>query len=184
MSVNLHCFEIKNCPKKLNCLCPCLGQREDNVHSNRRITKKVHEDKRDPSTDSIKFDLTDANPIPIDNLSTEPSKDAVFMLLDEMASVICISAANSVHDDLQIKHYYRQPDLSKLCPHMLALIIRALVSETIKASRRRQVTVSVPNRGVFLLTCWPFLENNDAIGCSLQIKRRLLTVGELAKFIK
>lgn len=176
MSLNIHCLEIKKCPRSLSCICPCMRASNHQHHPSRTA---------DDSPDSVRFELMESALMTVSKMSQDAdTTEVVSIMLDETASLICMSSPNSIHDDLHIKATHHTRQLDRIFPPMLSLIVKALVNQTVESSRRRQVTISVPKRGTFVLTCWPLLEASGAVGCALQIKRRMLTVSELAKFIK
>ena len=193
MSAHCHCFEIKKCPKFFcNTFTCCTRKSRRSAAPSKHFKKRVKEhaqstkattarDSYSPKLKDLSLELIDSSVVTMSKLDSEEMNQILIATISEGGVIHSIN--NSPRADVLMIKSHGETIQSRF-PNMLCLIVGALIEETMRSNCRKQATIAIPKHGPFSVTTYPIQESGSAIGVTLIIKPRNITVTELARFIK
>jgi hypothetical protein len=183
MAAHCHCFEIKACPKSFCGAFICCPRKS--AVPGKAFKKQIKQqasvivDRRSPA--DLVLELTDASAVALPKMEADEMDMALFAHVG--ASGIIRSLNSGPKADVLLIRSHGETIQTRF-PHMLYMVVSALIDESLRTSCRKQVTVAINKHGPFTINAYPIIGAAGAIGATVIIKPRIITATELARFIK
>lgn len=181
MSAHCHCFEIQECPKRFcGTIVFCPRRERRSAAPGKQFAQHVREHIT-PESNDLQLELTDANTMTLPSFDADEMDQALYAHVSSSGVIRSINSGPKA-DVLMVKSHGKT--IQTRFPHTLCTIVSALIAEAVRASCRKQATVTIAKHGSYSITAYPIVGPGGPIGATIIIKPKTITVAELARFIK